>query len=171
MRPATLRRTSDQEAQRHHPDDMAATRTYAALDCRRTQNRNQRPNGMPEHETCPLPMCVDAHHDKFKCGKKCGNRLMGKSTAKFVKTAPPSRHGDGRNLYLLVQKSGSKSWVLRYQNNGNRHGIGLGSLALTKSVGPEALNISPPQWIEKHSRHMRISRQQRRSWTSRPTHL
>jgi hypothetical protein len=52
---------------------------------------------------------------------------MGKLSPKFIETAPPGRHSDGRNLYLLVKKSGSKSWVLRYQYNGVRRDIGLGS--------------------------------------------
>jgi hypothetical protein len=66
---------------------------------------------------------------------------MGKLTAKFVKTAPPGRHGDGRNLYLLVKKSGSKSWVLRYQYNGGRRDIGLGTAVFNEGVEFAELNI------------------------------
>lgn len=48
-------------------------------------------------------------------------------TVREVETAGPGRHGDGRGLYLLVKVSGSKSWVLRYQINGQRRDMGLGS--------------------------------------------
>lgn len=40
----------------------------------------------------------------------------------------PGRYGDGGGLYLVVQPSGSKSWVCRVQRDGRRRDIGLGSL-------------------------------------------
>ena len=43
--------------------------------------------------------------------------------------AKPGRHSDGNGLYLLVQPSGSKSWVLRAQHNGRRRDFGLGSFS------------------------------------------
>jgi len=49
-------------------------------------------------------------------------------TALKVKSAKPGRHGDSKGLYLLVSKTGAKSWVLRVQVNGRRRDIGLGSL-------------------------------------------
>ncbi len=51
-------------------------------------------------------------------------------TAKQVLHAKPGRHSDGRGLYMLVQPSGSKSWVLRVQHRGKRQDFGLGSVAL-----------------------------------------
>lgn len=54
---------------------------------------------------------------------------MGRLTALSVKNAKPGRHGDGAGLYLLVKPSGSRSWVLRVQNDGRRRDIGLGSVA------------------------------------------
>jgi integrase len=54
---------------------------------------------------------------------------MGKLTALGVKNAKPGRHGDGDGLYLLVSKSGAKSWMIRIQRDGKRRDIGLGSLA------------------------------------------
>ena len=45
-----------------------------------------------------------------------------------VKSAKPGRHGDGKGLYLLVSKSGAKSWMLRVQHDGRRRDIGLGSI-------------------------------------------
>jgi integrase len=54
---------------------------------------------------------------------------MGKLTALGVKNAKPGRHGDGDGLYLLVSKSGAKSWMIRIQRDGKRRDIGLGSLS------------------------------------------
>ena len=52
-----------------------------------------------------------------------------KLTARGVKgIATPGMHPDGRGLYLLVAKSGAKSWIFRYQLNRRRREMGLGSL-------------------------------------------
>jgi integrase len=50
-------------------------------------------------------------------------------TASKVKNAKAGRHVDGRGLCLLVQPSGSRSWVLRMQKDGRRRDYGLGSVA------------------------------------------
>ena len=48
----------------------------------------------------------------------------------LVKAATrPGRLGDGDGLFLIVQPSGSKSWMVRVQKNGNRRDFGLGSAA------------------------------------------
>lgn len=47
-------------------------------------------------------------------------------TVKQAVHAKPGRHSDGKGLYLLVKPSGSKSWVLRVQRNGNRQDFGIG---------------------------------------------
>ncbi len=52
---------------------------------------------------------------------------MGSLTARGVQTARPGRHTDGRGLMLVVKASGARSWVLRYQINGWRRDMGLGS--------------------------------------------
>lgn len=53
---------------------------------------------------------------------------MGKLTAFGVKGATQAgRYGDGEGLYLVVGKSGGKSWIVRVQKNGRRRDIGLGS--------------------------------------------
>lgn len=53
---------------------------------------------------------------------------MGKLSATAVKAATrPGRLGDGDGLFLIVQPSGSKSWMVRVQKNGNRRDFGLGS--------------------------------------------
>ncbi len=63
---------------------------------------------------------------------------MGKLTATAVKaTKSPGRYGDGEGLFLLVGRSGSKSWLVRVQKDGKRRDIGLGgaskvSLALAR---------------------------------------
>jgi len=44
----------------------------------------------------------------------------------------PGRHADGNGLYLLVEKSGAKRWMLRTIVAGKRCDIGLGSLQLVK---------------------------------------
>lgn len=49
-------------------------------------------------------------------------------TALKVKHAKAGRYCDGRGLYLEVQPSGSRSWVLRIQYQGVRRDLGLGSL-------------------------------------------
>ncbi len=60
-----------------------------------------------------------------------------------VKSAGPGRHGDGRGLFLYVKQSGARSWVLRYQVQGRRRDLGLGSfpdvtLAMARDRAGEA---------------------------------
>lgn len=54
---------------------------------------------------------------------------MGRLTALGVKNAKVGRHADGQGLYLLVRKSGSRSWVLRTQIDGKRQDLGLGPVS------------------------------------------
>ena len=55
---------------------------------------------------------------------------MAKLTANGVKAADkPGRYGDGEGLFLLVGRSGGKSWMVRVQKDGRRRDIGLGSAA------------------------------------------
>jgi hypothetical protein len=42
----------------------------------------------------------------------------------------PGRHTDGNGLYLIVDPSGAKRWVLRVVVRGKRRDIGLGGLKL-----------------------------------------
>lgn len=51
-------------------------------------------------------------------------------TAIEVKNAKPGRHADRDGLYLLVRPTGSRSWVVRTQVDGNRQDFGLGSAAV-----------------------------------------
>lgn len=53
---------------------------------------------------------------------------MGRLSATSVRAANvPGRYGDGDGLFLLVGKSGGKSWMVRVQKDGRRRDIGLGS--------------------------------------------
>jgi hypothetical protein len=47
-------------------------------------------------------------------------------TALKVKNARPGRHADVHGLYLVVQPSGTRSWLLRHQYKGRRRDFGLG---------------------------------------------
>ena len=47
-------------------------------------------------------------------------------TALKVKSARPGRHADAHGLYLVVQPSGTKSWLLRHQHKCRRRDFGLG---------------------------------------------
>jgi hypothetical protein len=42
----------------------------------------------------------------------------------------PGRYGDGNGLYLVVDPSGAKRWMLRTVIQGKRRDIGLGGLRL-----------------------------------------
>ncbi|WP_419808611.1 tyrosine-type recombinase/integrase [Sphingomonas sp.] len=44
-----------------------------------------------------------------------------------VRHAGPGRHADSHGLYLLVRDSGTRSWVLRMQHEGQRRDFGLGA--------------------------------------------
>lgn len=57
-------------------------------------------------------------------------------TNKQVQHAKPGRHIDGKGLYLLVKPTGSKSWVLRVQHQGERRDFGIGSFSPV-SVAPD----------------------------------
>lgn len=51
-------------------------------------------------------------------------------TARGVATRGPGRHADGNGLYLFVDPSGARRWVVRTVINGKRSDIGLGSAQL-----------------------------------------
>ena len=51
-------------------------------------------------------------------------------SAAFVRSAPPGRHCDGQGLYLVVQPTGTRSWVQRIVIRGRKRELGLGSTAL-----------------------------------------
>jgi integrase len=42
----------------------------------------------------------------------------------------PGRYSDGNGLWLQISPSGTKSWVFRYDHDGKRHELGLGSVSV-----------------------------------------
>lgn len=74
---------------------------------------------------------------------------MRRLSATSVKAATrPGRLGDGDGLFLIVQPSGSKSWMVRVQKHGVRRDFGLGSaskvsLAVARERGREVRT-----WVE-----------------------
>ena len=58
---------------------------------------------------------------------------MARLTTRFVQTAPPGKHGDGdgTGLMLVVQPSGSRSFVQRLMIHGKQRDIGIGSVRWT----------------------------------------
>src|ERR1035437_1797051 len=52
------------------------------------------------------------------------------SSVKIKSLSKPGRYTDGNGLYLIVDPSGAKRWVLRTVIKGRRTDIGLGSISL-----------------------------------------
>jgi integrase len=52
---------------------------------------------------------------------------MGPLNDRKCRTAGPGRHGDGNRLFLVVSAAGARKWVLRFQMNGARRDMGLGT--------------------------------------------
>ena len=64
-------------------------------------------------------------------GKRKGKHLEKALSATRVRTvSEPGRYTDGNGLYLVVEESGAKRWVLRTVVRGKRRDIGLGGLAI-----------------------------------------
>ena len=60
------------------------------------------------------------------------NQKTEQLSAAGVKSAPVGRHIDGHGLMLVVQRSGSRSWIQRIHVQGKRVDIGLGGYPLVK---------------------------------------
>src|ERR1700689_301796 len=73
---------------------------------------------------------------KNLCGMECGMNSRGRHPQKALTSvrvnsiSDPGRYGDGNGLYLVVDPSGAKRWVLRIVVQGKRRDIGLGGLRL-----------------------------------------
>lgn len=69
--------------------------------------------------------------------------MPGKLKPIQLQTLKPGTHADGGGLYLNVEKSGSRSWLLRVTVGGKRHWLGLGSLKLVslEKARVEAVNM------------------------------
>ena len=63
-------------------------------------------------------------------GKAKGRHYERRLTKRIVEKAGPGRHTDGGGLYLVVDPSGAKRWLLRIMVQGKRRDLGLGSLSL-----------------------------------------
>jgi hypothetical protein len=50
--------------------------------------------------------------------------LSGKLTKKLVENLGPGRHGDGGGLYLVVDPSGARRWIVRVTVKGQRNARG-----------------------------------------------
>jgi len=68
-----------------------------------------------------------SNFEKTPAGKKPGPHIERRLSAAFVKTAPPGRHTDGGGLYLEVDQSGARRWLLRITVKKRRRDYGLGS--------------------------------------------
>lgn len=61
---------------------------------------------------------------------KSGPHVEKRLSAAFVRSAPPGRHADGGGLFLQVDPSGARRWLLRTTVRGKRRDLGLGSAKL-----------------------------------------
>lgn len=62
--------------------------------------------------------------------KRTGRHPEKALTAVTVRNAKPGRHADGNGLYLEVDESGARRWLLRIMVQGKRRDIGFGSTSL-----------------------------------------
>lgn len=102
-----------------------------------------------------------------------------------LKNAKPGMHADGNGLYLAVKEGGTKSWIFRYQLNGRRREMWLGSAAALPIVPARAeaarlralvaAKIDPLEGSRRRAprsaprsspRHVRLSPRARRSGRS-----
>src|SRR5438034_4012021 len=56
-------------------------------------------------------------------------------SAVTLRKLPRGMHCDGNGLYLVVQESGARSWILRILVRGKRRDIGLGGLSYVTLAG------------------------------------
>ena len=91
----------------------------------------------------------DVRKNAPRRGKPRGRHPDKALSPAFIRTARPGRHCDGQGLYLLVQPSGTRSWVQRLVFRGRRHELGLGSLPL----------VSLAEAREKAVAHRKVARE------------
>lgn len=85
---------------------------------------------------------------------------MGKLTALKVKNAKPGKYGDGDGLWLYVDKTGAKRWVLRYMRNRRAREIGLGSEAVVSLTDARKKAFSAKLQISKGEDPLEIRKQE-----------
>ena len=86
---------------------------------------------------------------RVNVGKPRGKHPEKRLTAITVRSLrAPGRYADGNGLYLFVDDSGAKRWILRTVVTGKRRDLGLGSAQLVTlsreiPVRPPTLQRSP----------------------------
>ena len=60
-------------------------------------------------------------------------------TALEIKHAKTGMHADGNGLYLRVQASGAKGWIFRFQLDGKRREMGIGTLSEQPAIEARAV--------------------------------
>ncbi|MEL6101827.1 MAG: Arm DNA-binding domain-containing protein [Pseudomonadota bacterium] len=102
-----------------------------------------------------------------------GGRQMvsGKLTKRFVESAGAGRHGDGNGLYLVVDPSGARRWIVRVTVKGQRNrkggplrtdlGLGGADVVTRKGAGVQAFRkagAEPALQCGEGRSHIRRSR-------------
>lgn len=77
----------------------------------------------------------------MKARQKPRKRKSNRLEAITLKKLPAGMHNDGSGLYLLVQDTGSRSWILRTMVRGRRKDIGLGGLS-TRTLADARANAA-----------------------------
>ena len=74
--------------------------------------------------------------------------MAGRLTARKVTTAKTGKYSDGNNLYLVVSRSGSRKWVLRFTWRGQGKEMGLGSASSVTLSGAREKAASAVRVLE-----------------------
>lgn len=83
--------------------------------------------------------------------------LSGKLTKRLVQNLGPGRHGDGGGLYLVVDPSGARRWIVRVTVKGQKNRKG-GPLRTDFGLGGAEL-VTLPQARERALEYRRMARQ------------
>jgi hypothetical protein len=83
--------------------------------------------------------------------------LSGKLTKKLVENLDPGRHGDGNGLYLVVDPSGARRWIVRVVVKGQKNRKGA-PLRTDFGLGGADV-VSLPQARERALEYRRIAKQ------------
>lgn len=93
--------------------------------------------------------------------RKAGATKGKLSTLAVNAATKPGMIGDGNGLYLKIDESGSKSWILRYKLHGRSRKFGLGAthtvglaLARDKAADARRLLLEGKDPIEERKKHM-----------------
>jgi hypothetical protein len=74
--------------------------------------------------------------------------MAGRLSARKVTTAKAGKYSDGNNLYLVVSRSGSRKWVLRFTWRGQAKEMGLGSASSVTLSGAREKAASAVRALE-----------------------